>query len=75
LPRLWRGKTLGSLYKPRDPRLIAKAIDEKAHCGYQQWHRDVDREVINWLDRERNATPKEFEDFLRRNDRHGPEDQ
>jgi hypothetical protein len=44
---------------------VAKAKDEESHCGYQQWHRDVDREVIEWLRREADATPGEFMAFLR----------
>jgi hypothetical protein len=58
-------ETLAGLYKPRDERFRAKAKDKESHCGYQQWHRDVDAEVIRWLDRERKATPEQFEKFLR----------
>ncbi len=58
-------QVLRGMYQPRDERFVAQARDEQAHCGYQQWHRDVDREVIAWLQRQRNATPKEFEAFLR----------
>lgn len=57
--------TLKGLYTPRDPRFVAKAKDEPSHCGYQEWHRRVDAEVVAWLDRSRNATPKEFMDKLR----------
>jgi len=58
-------RTLHGRYKPRDPRFIAQARDENAHCGYQQWHRDVDQEVIEWLESRKNATPEQFEKFLR----------
>ena len=51
--------------KPRDERFVLKAKDEESHCGYQQWHRDVDQEVIRWLRREATATKKQFEKFLR----------
>ena len=57
--------TLKGLYKPRDPRFVTRARDEQAHCGYQQWHRGVDEEVIEWLDDTPGATPKEFMDKLR----------
>jgi hypothetical protein len=57
--------TLRGQYQPRDPRFVAKAVDEEAHCGYQQWHRDVDAEVIAWLERYKNATVKQFEALLR----------
>lgn len=62
---LEKHETLSGLYKPRDPRFVAQANDEKAHCGYQRWHRDVDEEVIAWLERMRRATPEQFERFLR----------
>jgi hypothetical protein len=57
--------TLRGLYKPRDERFKLRAKDEESHCGYQQWHRDVDDEVIRWLKKEATATPKQFEKFLR----------
>lgn len=57
--------TLSGLYEPRDPRFVTKAKDEKSHCGYQQWHREVDREVIQWLLRHRKATKEQFEAYLR----------
>ncbi|WP_239470571.1 Wall-associated protein precursor [Archangium violaceum] len=63
--RLSKHPTLKGLYKPRDPRFVARAKDEESHCGYQEWHRKVDEEVINWLDKYSNATPKEFMDKLR----------
>jgi hypothetical protein len=44
---------------------MTQAKDEKAHCGYQRWHRDVDQEVIKWLRTYKNATREEFEAFLR----------
>jgi hypothetical protein len=57
--------TLAGLYKPRDNRFVAKAKDEGAHCGYQEWHRKVDEEVIAWLDKYPQATPEQFMRFLR----------
>nr|WP_257459899.1 Wall-associated protein precursor [Archangium lipolyticum] len=57
--------TLRGHYKPRDPRFVSRADDEKAHCGYQEWHRKVDAEVIKWLEDNRTATPKQFEALLR----------
>ena len=57
--------TLRGHYKARDPRFVTRAVDEQAHCGYQQWHRDVDKEVIRWLKDNLKATPKQFESFLR----------
>ncbi|HEX8825486.1 MAG TPA: Wall-associated protein precursor [Archangium sp.] len=62
---LERHRILRGHYKPRDPRFISRAVDEKAHCGYGEWHRDVDDEVIAWLARYRDATPEQFEAYLR----------
>jgi hypothetical protein len=58
-------ETLGGHYKPRDPRFVTRAVDKEAHCGYQEWHRKVDKEVIEWIEAHEQATPKEFEAFLR----------
>jgi hypothetical protein len=41
-------------------------VDEKAHCGYQEWHRKVDAEVVQWLKDHRQTTSKQFEAFLRK---------
>lgn len=57
--------TLRGLYKPRDERFVTRAKDKESHCGYQQWHRDVDNEVIRWLKKEATATQEHFENFLR----------
>ena len=57
--------TLKGLYTPRDSRFVAQARDEQAHCGYQQWHRDVDKEVIGWLKTNPKATPQTFMAKLR----------
>jgi hypothetical protein len=57
--------TLRGLYKPRDERFVAKAKDTESHCGYQHWHREVDKEVIQWLRVEKAATPRQFEQYLR----------
>jgi hypothetical protein len=62
---LERHPTLRGLYKPRDERFVTRAKDKESHCGYQQWHRDVDQEVIRWLQKETTATTKQFEKFLR----------
>ncbi|HYO69744.1 MAG TPA: Wall-associated protein precursor [Archangium sp.] len=58
-------RVLRGAYKARDPRFVAQAKDEESHCGYQQWHRDVDDEVTEWLQTNKTATSKTFEDFLR----------
>jgi hypothetical protein len=60
-------KTLRGLYQPRDPRFTTQAINKAAHNGYEQWHRDLDKEVIKWLNAPENkkATPEKFEAWLR----------
>jgi predicted hydrocarbon binding protein len=58
-------ETLGGHYEARDPRFVTRAVDEQAHCGYQEWHRKVDKEVIEWLNDRRRLTPERFEAFLR----------
>ncbi|MFY0525961.1 Wall-associated protein precursor [Archangium gephyra] len=58
-------QTLKGQYKPRDERFVTRAVDEKAHCGYQEWHRELDAEVVQWLRRNREATAKQFEAYLR----------
>jgi hypothetical protein len=63
--KLSKHPRLKGLYKPRDPRFVARARDKPSHCGYQQWHRDVDKEVIDWLETSSHATPQEFMDKLR----------
>ena len=64
--QLEQHETLRGLYKARDERFVAKAKDKDSHCGYQQWHRDVDKEFIEWLKREIKATPDQFMKFLHR---------
>jgi hypothetical protein len=44
---------------------VAKAKDKESHCGYQKWHRDLDEEVIEWLETRKKATAEQFEKFLR----------
>lgn len=62
---LEKHETLQGQYKARDKRFVTRAVDEKAHCGYQKWHREVDAEVVLWLKRNREATAKQFEALLR----------
>ena len=57
--------TLRGRYGERDPRFVTRAADKESHSGYQQWHRDLDDEVIEWLATYRTATPAQFEAYLR----------
>jgi hypothetical protein len=56
---------LKGLYQYRDPRFLAQAKDLKAHCGYQDWHRKIDKEIADWVDQHAEATAQGFEAFLR----------
>jgi hypothetical protein len=52
-------------YEARDPRFVLQARDVASHNGYQQWHIDLDHEVITWLQTNPLATRTDFEGFLR----------
>ncbi len=56
---------LKHLYRYRDPRFVAKAKDLKAHCGWQDWHRNLDREIAKWIKERQKLTPEQFEAYLR----------
>src|SRR5512140_105502 len=56
---------LRGLYQYRDPHFVVQAKDLKAHCGYQHWHRDIDREIADWLKDHGEATAEQFEAYLR----------
>jgi uncharacterized Zn finger protein len=58
-------ETLAGLYEPRDKRFVAKAKDRESHCGYQDWHRKVDKEVVEWLTDNKKATAEQFMKMLR----------
>jgi hypothetical protein len=62
---LEKHQNLRGMYKPRDERFKTRAIDRDSHCGYQEWHRKVDAEVIDWLEKFPNASPKQFMEMLR----------
>lgn len=57
---LARHNNLRGLFKPRDPRLKTRAKNEEDHCGYQDWHRKVDSEIVEWLRRYDRATLEQF---------------
>lgn len=55
---------LKGVYQARDPRFVTQAKDAASHQGYQQWHRNLDAEVSNWVRSNPNATPQQFENYL-----------
>jgi hypothetical protein len=52
-------------YRYRDPRFQASAINYDAHHGYEEWHRQLDKEVAEWIERNDDATEARFEAWLR----------
>jgi RHS repeat-associated protein len=55
---------LGGRYT-RESGPISRAVNKRAHNGYRgTWHEDLDNEIIQWLEDNRNATPEQFEAFL-----------
>jgi len=52
-------------YKPKDPRFTTQGKDLASHYGYPDWHRQLDREVADWVKRHPDVTPAGFETFLR----------
>jgi RHS repeat-associated protein len=55
---------LKGLYEPRDARFVTQAKDITSHKGYQKWHRQLDKEVSDWLKNNPNANPQQFENYL-----------
>jgi len=56
--------TLKGVYKLRDSRFTTRAAKPGDHVGYQRWHRDLDREIVELLFKHPNWTPKQFEAWL-----------
>ncbi|MBN1795038.1 MAG: hypothetical protein JW804_00035 [Sedimentisphaerales bacterium] len=52
-------------YKYRDPRFMTKAKDIASHNGYETWHRQLDKEVVNWVEKNSKATTSQFESYLK----------
>jgi hypothetical protein len=55
---------LQGLYRYRDRRFETRAIDKKAHNGWDEWHRGLDAEVAGWIRDRPRLTPEEFERYL-----------
>jgi hypothetical protein len=57
---------LKGLYKYRDERFVTQAVNREAHCGWiNTWHEALDKEVASWLKEKKDATPAQFEAWLR----------
>jgi RHS repeat-associated protein len=57
---------LAGTYEARDARYVSRAADAASHRGYQGWHREVDRNVVAWLGEHGEATPEQFDSYLRK---------
>jgi hypothetical protein len=51
-------KTLSGLFDRAGS--IVDALYKHSHQGYQQWHRTIDNNMVNWLSRNPNATSNQF---------------
>lgn len=43
-----------------DPRFQVKALTSGGHKGYQKWHRQYDKTIVDWLKSHPNASAGEF---------------
>jgi hypothetical protein len=59
-------ETLAGVFKRDDKRFQFRAKDAEAHKGYDEWHREIDDEVVLWIKKEENkkATPQDFIRYL-----------
>lgn len=55
---------LKGVFERNDAKFLYRAADAEAHKGYQAWHRAVDSEVVEWLERNPNATSGQFKSLL-----------
>ncbi len=56
---------LGGLYRYRDTRFVTRAVNQASHIGYQRWHRELDTEIVAWIEGHPSATAEEFETLLK----------
>ncbi len=57
-------KNLKGKLRREDPRLKYPAADKPSHNGYERWHRDLDGEVVAWLEARPDATEDQFIEFM-----------
>jgi hypothetical protein len=58
-------KFLRGKYQLRDNRFETLAVEYAAHHGYEDWHRKLDKQVVDWLQKNDDATEASFEAWLR----------
>ncbi|MCX7747060.1 MAG: polymorphic toxin-type HINT domain-containing protein [Clostridia bacterium] len=56
--------TLKGLFDRENPLFKFRAASAEAHKGYQQWHRTVDNDIVEWLTNNADATAQEFKNFI-----------
>jgi hypothetical protein len=56
--------TLSGTFNREDDLLKFVASSDEAHRGYQTWHRQYDRQVVEWLLRNPGATRADFLNYL-----------
>ena len=62
---LEKHKNLRGKYRLRDNRFEALAKEPVSHQGWEKWHRDLDKEVAEWVRDHIDATEATFEAWLR----------
>jgi hypothetical protein len=68
--RVWKAledhRLLRGHYRYRDSRFVTQAANKEAHCGYiNTWHEALDEEIVIWIEKNQQVTPKQFEAWLR----------
>jgi hypothetical protein len=58
-------KNLRGKYHLRDKRFETLAMDYETHHGWEAWHRKLDKEVADWIERNKDAAEATFEAWLR----------
>ncbi len=53
-------------FKERDPQFTARAATAEDHKGYQKWHIDLDKEVVQFIEETENLDPKKFAAWLQK---------
>jgi hypothetical protein len=61
---LEKHEKLKGVFKLRDPQFTARAATPKDHNGYQRWHKDLDEEVVRYINGTRDLDPKKFAAWL-----------
>ncbi|MDR2171942.1 MAG: hypothetical protein LBP59_17495, partial [Planctomycetaceae bacterium] len=61
-----KNESISSKFKDNYRNFITKAIDRQSHSGYQQWHRELDDKIVDWLKNHNKTTDEEFIVFLKK---------